>query len=230
MANELEILVRANNTAYGRGDEADLAYHVTQVPGAFVTFTFNGAYVAYYSHLNMDHGEFDVYLDERLVFRGSSYGPLTHSCRLFSSDVKPGFHTLKVTNDIANATVSGAEFFIYRQSASTTLSHPEPPPPPSGSSTPGTPQTGIVHDAQPPKSASRSNVPSVIAGVLGAVLLLALLLLAFVLRRRRGQPTVVPFVRHPASTELPVSPPRAEKTLSGIYRSREKPRGGQQSS
>lgn len=133
--SSLDIIVRDNSTDYvsyhppeqwahwpapGIGNPRDPSYHRTSLAGAYVTFSFTGTYVAYYSDVASDHGEFEVELDGHAVFKGNAYDPnLIQGQQLFSTDVDPGAHTLRVANLYEK--VMGVQYFIYR------FSQPGPP-------------------------------------------------------------------------------------------------------
>ncbi|EJD46824.1 hypothetical protein AURDEDRAFT_164276 [Auricularia subglabra TFB-10046 SS5] len=66
------------------------SYHGTFTSGAYVTFTFNGSYVAYYSDMNKDHGLFAAAVDGRSIMQGTSYSSTWVSDVLhFSTFVEP---------------------------------------------------------------------------------------------------------------------------------------------
>lgn len=88
-------------------------YHYSRALGAYVTFTFDGSFVAYLSDLNNDHGDFLVSVDGRPAERGSSYSPqaVSRATVLFSAFLDPGVHTLRIEN-AARAAIVGVDYFI----------------------------------------------------------------------------------------------------------------------
>ncbi|EJD46795.1 hypothetical protein AURDEDRAFT_164249 [Auricularia subglabra TFB-10046 SS5] len=88
-------------------------YHYTRLPGAYLTFAFNGSFVAYCSDSNFDHGEFFVSIDGHLVATRSSYSAnRLPAMVLFSASVAPGRHVLRIDNT-ASRTVLGLDYFMY---------------------------------------------------------------------------------------------------------------------
>ncbi|EJD46834.1 hypothetical protein AURDEDRAFT_184275 [Auricularia subglabra TFB-10046 SS5] len=106
------------------------SYHVTDVEGGHVTFTFNGSYVAYYSDLNADHDNFTVSVDGNSVQTASSYAPSwTNGSRLlFAAPLNPGPHILTVTN-VKGGAWMGLDYFMYLPASapSSTTSTPTAP-------------------------------------------------------------------------------------------------------
>lgn len=96
---------------YRQGD----SYHGTHEASAYVNFTFTGSYVAYYSDMNDDHGQFSAYIDGQLVMQGNSYSPswVSHSILLFNASVDPGTHTLTLSNSL-NGSWIGVDYFLIK--------------------------------------------------------------------------------------------------------------------
>ncbi|EJD46814.1 hypothetical protein AURDEDRAFT_123920 [Auricularia subglabra TFB-10046 SS5] len=89
------------------------SYHLTSTPGAYVTFTFNGSYVAYYSDLNVDHGAFTVLLDGQTVLTDSSQSDTLQKQRvLFGRAISPGHHVLTIEN-AQDTKITGVDFFMW---------------------------------------------------------------------------------------------------------------------
>ncbi|EJD32557.1 hypothetical protein AURDEDRAFT_178354 [Auricularia subglabra TFB-10046 SS5] len=95
-------------------------YHMTSTPGAYMTFTFSGSFVEYYSDLHNDHGAFTASLDGEVVFSASSQSKTLLEQRvLFSSAVSPGHHVLTITNG-KDMRVTGVDYFVYRGDSNNT--------------------------------------------------------------------------------------------------------------
>lgn len=144
------------------------SYHVAHVAGAYISFVFNGSYVAYYSDLNANHGPFEVYLDGRLHGTGSSYADAWEGpSLLYSTNVEPGLHTLLISNpaEMDNGDIwLGVDYFIYRPLLDT-------------------PSTQIEKEGTPVSHSS--NVPAIVASICGVLALVSLAILGIFLVRRR---------------------------------------------
>ncbi|EJD46800.1 hypothetical protein AURDEDRAFT_184261 [Auricularia subglabra TFB-10046 SS5] len=96
-------------------DHYNSTYHFTNQPSAYLTFRFNGSFVAYCSDANYDHGQFSVSIDGRLLGMWSSYSPKhLNAMVLFSATVDPGTHVLRIDNT-AGPTVIGLDYFMRWQ-------------------------------------------------------------------------------------------------------------------
>lgn len=89
------------------------SYHGTYAANAYVTFQFDGTYVAYYSDKNVGHGDFLAHIDGKPALRGDAYSPhsISPSILLFNASVDPGPHILTLTNSV-NGTWIGVDYFL----------------------------------------------------------------------------------------------------------------------
>ncbi|EJD46805.1 hypothetical protein AURDEDRAFT_151531 [Auricularia subglabra TFB-10046 SS5] len=175
-----------NSTYHGK------SYHLTSAPGAYLTFTFTGSFVAYYSDLNHDHGDFTVSLDESTVFFGTSYSPsLVEQRVLFSTAVSPGRHILTITNS-QNATTTGVDYFSYQPVSLPTLPNTAP--------------------ATRKKAASTALIAGLASACALVVLLTALTVVLFIRARRRPRSEHVTALPPPYDSEnnAGAAGPRAE--------------------
>lgn len=94
------------------------SYHRTYEGGAYVSVTFNGSYIAYYSDMNVDYGAFTASIDGQPIMQGSAKMPeFVSNTLLFSTAVEPGVHTLTITN-VQNGVGMGVDYFLFHTDGS----------------------------------------------------------------------------------------------------------------
>lgn len=123
-----------------------------------------GSYVAYVSDMNYNHGDFNIRLDGKDVFTGTSYSDTVRMQQmLFEATLQPGRHTMSLLNagggtGDETATVMGVDYFIYHPLA-TQLASPSP--------------------------RSKASEYAIIATFVGVGLALAIITVVFFVMRRR---------------------------------------------
>lgn len=129
------------------------SYHITNVPGAFVTFVFTGSYVAYYSDMNYDHAEFTVILDGETVLNSTSLASrLARQVLLFGTSVPQGTHNLTVRN-AGDPGRMGVDYFVYRALLTT-------PPSSSALTASSLPAPASILDSLSPTTPTQSSLPA----------------------------------------------------------------------
>ncbi|EJD46815.1 hypothetical protein AURDEDRAFT_164268 [Auricularia subglabra TFB-10046 SS5] len=206
------------------------SYHVTDVGGAYMSFTFKGTHVSYFSDKNNDHGDFLIVVDDGEPFTGTSHA-LTwsrSSLLLYSSpDLSPGTHTLTITNMQAH-TALGLDYFLIRDGdpddATTASSSMFTLPPGSSvsltsdtslstgsvSQSTMTNSTGVndIDDENAPSGISKRTVHIIAGFAIGVGICVLIAIIVWIRRcnRRRRHKTLPQHVHHPPGRRPPAAP------------------------
>ncbi|KZV85073.1 hypothetical protein EXIGLDRAFT_726435 [Exidia glandulosa HHB12029] len=88
-------------------------YVAIGLPGATVSFTFNGSYIAYYSDQNNNHGSMTVALDSKTTTLSSYNADSVPQVKLFEAFVDPDVPNHTITLTCLEFKNIGLDYFLY---------------------------------------------------------------------------------------------------------------------
>jgi hypothetical protein len=177
-----ELSYLPSSSAWTTNDQAfffNKTSHVTQTPGALMSFEFTGESVAVHGSMSQNHAPYTVSVDGHKTLYTPSVSSVHASTMLFlGSNFGPGVHQLTITND---AQGTGDYLDVdYLQVFSSGAA-------PTNGSSPGTGATANLSSAgKHASSIGTAEIAAIIAGVLFLLCALAAaFVLVFKLRRKR---------------------------------------------